>query len=205
MEWSIGLLVYVVVQFVAFFLVLVATHIDMFRYRPDGSMLDNECITLWSSKNNCASGKHDISSDGQWAACPPRRDRFRAAQAFVIISIFVYGTAFVLGVIMLLCNRCFRWVCLALNSVGAVTLFIVWVAMAVTYSRNEGFGCLAPKAFHSYGAGFVLLVLAWLPDILNIPVLLFLCQDNDSGESGSATENKSQEREEEKKETERQA
>ncbi|SYZ65027.1 Amastin_surface_glycoprotein [Leishmania braziliensis MHOM/BR/75/M2904] len=93
---------------------------------------------------------------------------------------------------MLFCCRRLRWVCLALNSVGAVTLWIVWACMAVAYHKNEGPDCEPIKEFYTYGAGFVLLVLVWLLDILNIPVLLFLCQDSGSGENGKETENKSQ-------------
>ncbi|CAJ1014018.1 putative Amastin surface glycoprotein [Leishmania utingensis] len=94
---------------------------------------------------------------------------------------------------MLLCHYWLRWVCLTLNIVGAVTLCIVWASMVVTYNRNEGLSCPAEKRFFRYGAGFVLFLLAWLLDILNIPVLLFLCQDTASGESGNPTEKKSQE------------
>ncbi|CAJ1013910.1 Amastin surface glycoprotein, putative [Leishmania lindenbergi] len=193
MAWTIGLLIYVVVQFVAFLFVLVATPIDMFRIRPRFTFAPNQCLTLWGIKNNCSTTVYDIRSDSRWATCTPRRDRFRVAQAFAVISIFVYGAAFVLGVIMLFCCRWFRWVCLALNSVGAVTVCIVWACMAVSYNRDEGTGCQELRIVYSYGAGFVLLLLAWVLDILNIPVLLFLCQDSDSGENGNEAESKSQE------------
>nr|CAJ2471614.1 unnamed protein product [Leishmania braziliensis] len=192
MAWSIGLLIYVVVQFVAFLLVLAATPIDMYRFRnPDGRS-PNQCITLWGLKITCSGSSYDFDSDDIWEDCPPRRDRFRVSEAFAVISVLVYCAAFVLGVIMLFCCRYLRWVCLALNSVGAVTLWIVWVCMAVSYHKNEGPDCEPIKEFYTYGAGFVLLVLAWLLDILNIPVLLFLCQDSGSGENGKETENKSQ-------------
>ncbi|CAJ1005143.1 putative Amastin surface glycoprotein [Leishmania naiffi] len=192
MALSIGLLIYAVVQFVAFLLVLVATPIDMFRIRGDTKVIPGQCTTLWGSKLNCGSTGYTMNSDMQWASCPARRDRFRAAQAFTVISIFVYGAAFVLGVIMLLCNRSFRWVCLTLNAVGAVTVFIVWVAMAVTYNRVEVTTCLDLRNADIYGAGFVLLLLAWVLDIANIAVLLLLCREGDSGESGNATGNKAQ-------------
>ncbi|CAJ1004855.1 putative Amastin surface glycoprotein [Leishmania naiffi] len=205
MAWTLGLLIYAVVQFVAFFCVLVATPIDMFFFRSTiSTSFPKRCITLWGSKLSCSSTMYSVYSDILWALCPARRDRFRAAQAFALISIFVYGAAFVLGAIMLFCYRWLRWVCLTLNVVGAVTVFIVWVAMAVTYNKNDGDDCILVKTFFTYGAGFVLLLLAWLLDIANIPVLLLLCREGDSGESGKATEKKSQECEEETKEKERQ-
>ncbi|XQJ30334.1 amastin-like surface protein, putative [Leishmania guyanensis] len=193
MAWSVGLLIYVVLQFVAFLLVLVATPIDIFRAKDDPKVIPSDCITLWGSKLDCRGTMYNESSDVLWARCPPRRYRFRISQAFAVISIFVYGMAFVLGVIMLFCCRCARWVCLALNSVGVVTLCIVWASMAVTYNRDEGTGCHVLRTEGTYGAGFVLFLLAWLLDIANIPVLLFLCQDSGSGESGNATGNKGQE------------
>nr|CCM20288.1 Putative amastin-like protein [Leishmania guyanensis] len=94
---------------------------------------------------------------------------------------------------MLFCYRWLRWVCLALNCVGAVTLWIVWASMAVAYHKNEGPDCQPIKATFTYGAGFVLFLVAWLLDLFNIPVLLLLPQDSDSAESGKGTENKAQE------------
>nr|CAJ2465458.1 unnamed protein product [Leishmania braziliensis] len=97
---------------------------------------------------------------------------FRLAQVLAIISIFVYGTAFVLGFIMLYCCSFFRWICVTLNIVGAVTLCLVWMAMVVTYRTDEEPFCPEEKRYHTYGSGFVLFVLAWLLDFLNIVSLL---------------------------------
>ncbi|XQJ30367.1 amastin-like surface protein, putative [Leishmania guyanensis] len=193
MALSIALLIYVAVQFVAFFCVLVATPIDMFRIRNRTGDLPMECLTLWGLKLDCISTRYVLPSDKWWFNCTSRRDRFRAAQGFAVISVFVYGAAFVLGVIMLFCYRWLRWVCLALNCVGAVTVCIVWASMAVTYNRDEGPRCPAWRTRDTYGAGFVFFLLAWLLDLFNIPVLLLLPQDTDSGESGKETENKAQE------------
>ncbi|CAJ1041128.1 putative Amastin surface glycoprotein [Leishmania shawi] len=193
MAWGIALLVYVAMQFVAFFCVLVATPIDMFRSRNRTGQFPMECFTLWGYKQDCYSTAYDLPTDLLWRLCPARRNRFRVAEGFAVISVFVYCAAFVLGVIMLFCYRWLRWVCLALNSVGAVTVCIVWASMAVTYHKNEGPGCLAWRTMYTYGAGFVFLLLAWLLDLFNIPVLLLLPQNTDSAESGKETENKAQE------------
>uniref|UniRef100_A0ABR3EGM7 Amastin surface glycoprotein n=1 Tax=Leishmania shawi TaxID=5680 RepID=A0ABR3EGM7_9TRYP len=193
MAWGIALLVYVAVQFVAFFLVLVATPIDMFWLRNRTAQVPFWCLTLWGLKVDCYSLVYDDVPDRKWFSCTSRRDRFRAAQGFAVISVFVYGAAFVLGVIMLFCYRWLRWVCLALNSIGAVTVCIVWASMAVSYNRDEGVECEELKAMYTYGAGFVFFLVAWLLDLFNIPVLLLLPQDSDSAESGKGTENKAQE------------
>ncbi|XQJ30362.1 amastin-like surface protein, putative [Leishmania guyanensis] len=193
MAWTIALLIYVAVQFVAFFCVLVATPIDMFRSRNRTGLFPTECLTLWGLKLDCTGTIYYLPSDKWWFDCTSRRDRFRAAQGFAVISVFVYGAAFVLGVIMMFCCCYLRWVCLALNCVGAVTVCIVWASMAVTYNRDEGPICPAWRTMYTYGAGFVFFLLAWLLDLFNIPVLLLLPQDSDSAESGKGTENKAQE------------
>nr|CCM20282.1 Putative amastin [Leishmania guyanensis] len=171
----------------------------MFRFKGDTRVIPGECITLWDLKLNCMSVTYAMSANEQWAPCPPRRNRFRMGQAFAVISIFVYGMAFVLGVIMLFCHRRFRWVCLVLNIFGTITVFFVWVTLAVSFNENSDVGCPELKTPNTYGAGFVLFLLAWLLDIANIAVLLFLCQDSGSGESGNAIGNKGQEYKEENK------
>ncbi|AYU82386.1 Amastin surface glycoprotein, putative [Leishmania donovani] len=172
-EWRVTGLVYAILQFIAFFFVLVATPIDMFRTRKEFSVLHSTmCYTLWGFKYDCYSTRYSTSYETMWAACPNRIRRFRAAQAFAVISIFVYGTAFVLGLVALCCCACLRWVCLALNVAGIATLCIVWASMVVTFNKYEGPRCLPMKEITTLGAGFALLVVAWCLDIINIALLL---------------------------------
>ncbi|CAJ1004890.1 putative Amastin surface glycoprotein [Leishmania naiffi] len=202
MALSIGFLIYTVVQFVAFVCVLTATPIDMFGFR-NGSTLTrfpNQCITLWGVKTECKSLMYESLSERQWRRCPARRNRFRAAQAFAVISIFVYGAAFVLGAIMLFCCRWLRWVCLTLNSVGAVTVCIVLVSMVVTYNMDEGTSCFALKIFYIFSTGFFLLVVACALDVLNIAMLLFLWLDCCSREEEKTMDSEGRESKEENKE-----
>ncbi|XQJ30458.1 Amastin surface glycoprotein, putative [Leishmania guyanensis] len=166
------ILAYVIVQFFAFFFVLFGTPIDMFRLR---NPMDSDIIvvtTLWGLKAGVFNVEYGLSAAEQWNDCPDRLYRFRLAQAFAIISIFVYGIAFVLGFIMLYCCSFFRWVCVTLNIVGAVTLCLVWTAMVMTYITDEEPFCPEEKRYHTYGSGFVLIVLAWILDLLNIVSLL---------------------------------
>ncbi|XUY37175.1 amastin-like protein [Leishmania panamensis] len=172
-EGRIGLIVYVFVQFFAFFFVLFGTPIDMFRLIGSSSSPSEAIVTtLWGSKKGLFSSGYGLEFTRQWRTCPNRLTRFRVAQAFALISIFVYGAAFVLGVIQLFCCAYLRWVCLALNVVGAVTLCIVWAAMVVTFYTNESFICAEQGRLYTYGSGFVLFVLAWILDIINIVSLL---------------------------------
>ncbi|XUY37206.1 amastin-like surface protein, putative [Leishmania panamensis] len=171
MEWSIALLVYVVLQFIAFLLVLVATPLDMFRFKPQVPNFRG-CLTLWGFTNSCGSVLYNGTVYDVWDECPRHLMRFHAAEAFAIISIFVYGTAFVLGVIMLFCCSILRWVCLGLNILGAITACIVWATMVVIYFNGEGNDCPPLRRLTHYGAGFGLFVAAWVLNLINIFVLL---------------------------------
>ncbi|CAJ1007780.1 putative Amastin surface glycoprotein [Leishmania naiffi] len=170
MEWNVALLVYAVVQFIAFFFVLVATPIDMFRAK-NGQALKG-CLTLWGFKDNCSSLTNDVEISTVWDSCSNRLRLFQASGAFAIISIFVYGAAFMLGVVMLLCSSNLRLVCLGLNIVGAFTVCFVWAVMAMTYLTEDGGPCPAMRTLLQYGAGFALLIIAWLLDVINVLFLL---------------------------------
>nr|CAJ2471760.1 unnamed protein product [Leishmania braziliensis] len=171
MELNTPLLVYAVLQFIAFFLVLVGTPLDMFRFNSLTRSV-TRCLTLWGYKERCSSSSIDSPLNVVWEECPARLRRFHVAQAFAIVSILVYGAAFVLGVIMLFCCSFLRSVCLTLNIVGVATLCVVWVAMTMTFSKDEGGICVDFQSVSHYGAGFALLVTAWVLDILNIFILL---------------------------------
>nr|CCM20273.1 kinesin, putative [Leishmania guyanensis] len=172
MEWNIPLLVYAVLQFIAFLFVLFATPIDMFVLKGLSRSGRIPTVTLWGLKNGVLDLQYAGDINDLWSSCPDRLMRFRAAQVLAIVSILVYGSAFVLGVIMLFCCSCLRFVCVALNIVGAVTLGFVWGLMVVTYRTDEGQDCLREGFLSNYGAGFVLFVIAWVLDILNIVFLL---------------------------------
>ncbi|CAJ1005032.1 putative Amastin surface glycoprotein [Leishmania naiffi] len=188
MEFTLALLLYGVLQFIAFLFVLVGTPIDMFRLKDEGRFGNTPCVTLWGSKPDCSSGNFQLKSDALWRPCPRRRDSFRAAQVFAIISIFVYGLAALFGLIMLWCCSCLRLVCLALNVTGIVTLCIVWASMVVAYSTLDGV-CFGLRFRMTYGSGFVLLVMAWCLDIIDIFFLLLPSQASDRSENKAPSEN----------------
>ncbi|CAM37196.1 amastin-like protein [Leishmania braziliensis MHOM/BR/75/M2904] len=174
MACTVTLLVYVLLQFIAFLCVLVGTPLDMFHLSSGGSRFGNTpCITLWGLNEQCYTSRNNISLEELWIACPDRRDRFRRAQVFAIISICVYGLAALLGFIALCCCSCLRWVCLALNIAGVATLCVVWASMVRTYEKADG-SCIMQKLV-SLGVGFMLLVIAWCLDIINILLLLLSC------------------------------
>ncbi|CAM37198.1 amastin-like protein [Leishmania braziliensis MHOM/BR/75/M2904] len=187
MEFTLALLLYVIVQFIAFLCVLMGTPIDMFHLRIGGRFGNTPCITLWGLNEQCYTSRNDISLEQLWMDCPIRRDRFRRAQVFAIISICVYGLAALLGFIALCCCSCLRWVCLALNIAGIATLGIVWASMVVVYYYVDG-RCIDEVLMSVFGSGFVLLVIAWCLDIINIAFLRLPWQARDPSKSLETSE-----------------
>ncbi|AYU82511.1 Amastin surface glycoprotein, putative [Leishmania donovani] len=169
-KYNVSLVVYVVLQFFAFLFVLVGTPSDMFRERFRGG--DPLCITLWGLRVTCSSSDYLLFIEMYWSDCRGRVARFRAAQGCAIISVFVFAAALIAGLTLLFCCSSLRLVCLALNIVGSVTVFVVWVAMATTFHHNDGSRCPPMKVDSVYGSGFVLFLIAWLLDIINIILLL---------------------------------
>ncbi|CAM38425.1 putative amastin-like surface protein [Leishmania braziliensis MHOM/BR/75/M2904] len=172
MKWRGCFVAYAILQAMAFLLVLVATPIDMYRFRRRYVTPNTTVTTLWGVKKGSLNTTNVIPTYILWRRCPARLNRFLLAQACAVISILIYAAAAVLGFIMLYCCHWLRVVCVALNSVGALTVCIVWAAVAVTYNTYEGPDCWQEGVFSTYGAGFVLLLLAWVLDLLNIVFLV---------------------------------
>ncbi|CBZ37647.1 amastin-like surface protein, putative [Leishmania donovani] len=184
---SVTVLLYVILQFIAFLLVLVATPIDMFRLKKLYQYPHpNPCYTLWGAKFDCSSSTYSVKLSMMWSPCPSRRNLFRLAQVFAVISIFLYGAAFILGLIVLRCCPWLRWVCLVLNIAGMATLCIVWAAMVVTYYKDVPQRCMPLHFFVNYGAGFGLCLVAWCLDIINIGLLLLPLRVRDPGKIGKS-------------------
>ncbi|TPP51895.1 Amastin surface glycofamily protein [Leishmania donovani] len=169
--YNIPAILYVVLQFVAFFFVLVGTPLDIFRDKSPNGFGKFPCFSLWGIMFNCTLGENMEGIDA-YAGCPLRMHQFRAAEAFVIISIVVYGAAFILGLILLFCCPLLRRVCLTLNIVGVVTLCVVWALVVEMYHKDANPRCQKFKEGASYSSAFVLFVLAWILDVINIFLLL---------------------------------
>jgi hypothetical protein len=178
MGCKIGIIIYSILQFVAFLFILVGTPIDMFRVKGEKVIGNKGCVTMWGYKKKCYSTTYDLKVGKIFELCKGRKDRFRAAEAFAIINIIIYGVACVLGFVMLCCCHCLRWVCLVLNIFG-FTSVVSWAIMADAYGSKSGdLGagyCGKLKTLYKYGAGFALLVTAWCLDIVNIIFLMLPC------------------------------
>ncbi|CAJ1005184.1 putative Amastin surface glycoprotein, partial [Leishmania naiffi] len=125
--------------------------------------------------------------DDLWKVCPCRLRRLRACQASAIIFIFVYGSAAVLGFILLWGCSCLRWACLAHNVAGIATLGIVWASMVLVYYQGTVL-CVREKDLSALGSGFALLVIAWCLNIINIAFLLLSWPAMQASENGEGKE-----------------
>ncbi|CBZ24105.1 putative amastin-like protein, partial [Leishmania mexicana MHOM/GT/2001/U1103] len=166
--------------------------------KPELTSGDRVCVTLWGGKIDCRKAQITISLDEVWVNCPRARNNFRLAQVFAIISAIVYGFAFLFGFLLLYCCSGFRWVCLALNIVGAVTAGFVWALMVMTY-KVHGPKYVELSRFFNFGTGFGLYVCAWVLDILDLIFLLLPWQLGESGDSEESKEHTEVMEEEESK------
>ncbi|CBZ37648.1 amastin-like surface protein, putative [Leishmania donovani] len=181
LDYKRTLILYVVLQFVAFILLLVGTPLDIFRSNPAGMSKTLICITLWGFKNDCSSLHSDLTLDDIFHYCPDRLRRFRALQIFVIVSIVVYGAAFIAGFTLLFCFAVLRLTCMALNIVGSVILCVAIVIVAATFSKDDGQNCRRLSSIgYRLGASFFLFVVAWILDIINMIILLLPYTDTES-------------------------
>ncbi|CAM37353.1 amastin [Leishmania braziliensis MHOM/BR/75/M2904] len=187
MACNVAAVLYAIFQFIAFIFVLVATPLDMFRVKDLGRFGSTPCLTLWGGKENCNDLKSDTSYHELWSFCPGRLARFRMAEVFAVISIFVYGLAALFGFIVLFCCSFFHWICLALNITGVVTVCVVWVLMVFDYYNAEDL-CPAINTRFDFGNGFGLFVAAWCLNLVNTVLLLLQCRARDPSESGGPSE-----------------
>ncbi|CAJ1986440.1 Amastin surface glycoprotein [Leishmania donovani] len=166
MAYPVGIILYAILQFIAFLFVLVGTPIDMFRGTTKDLFNISLCITLWGSKFECKTIMYAMPTDDQWKFCPTRLQHFHIAQILSIISVFVYALAALLGFIMLCCCSLLRWLCLVFNIAGIITLGITWGFMVVEYGRNESRFCPPLRKDYKFGVGFALFMVAWVLNLI---------------------------------------
>ncbi|CAJ1990616.1 Amastin surface glycoprotein [Leishmania donovani] len=184
----IGVLIYVILQFLALLCLVVATPFDMFREVKGGVFGGSACVTLWGLQKVCLGTEYIMKTELLWKNCPSRRDRFLLAQAFDVISLAVYAVAFLFGFILLWCCSAFRWVCVALNIVGIGTVCVVWVLMVKVYHIDDGTVCMVLDKGFRFGIGFGLLLVAWVLDIIAIFFLLLPLEAKQDSESTKSEE-----------------
>ncbi|KAL7696247.1 amastin-like protein [Lotmaria passim] len=194
-----GLVLYSIVQFIAFLFILVGTPIDQFRLSTDDMFSNSPCLTIWGWKNKCISATWNTRTNTLWSSCPDRKDRFRASEGLAIAAIVITLVASILGFVMLCCCRCLRWLNLILNLLGTGTGCAVSALMIdAYYNRHDPYssvellvgnitcGALRDNALvhgevgtgaahFKYGAGFALYIVGWGLCFINIIFLMLPC------------------------------
>nr|CAJ2472090.1 unnamed protein product [Leishmania braziliensis] len=194
MEFNPFVIVYSILQFIAFLLVLVGTPLDMFRLQSREDFEDRPCLTLWGLKPYCNSIVYSLTSDDRFSLCPVRSKRFRISQRLAVVSVVVYCAAFAVGVIMLYCCLYLRWVCLGLNIVGFVTLATLCALMVLSYKTDDNPLCPKLRDDYNFGVGFSLFAAALCLDLVSIAFLFIpWSHENVEGSSSHSKEGNSQE------------
>ncbi|CAJ1014457.1 Amastin surface glycoprotein, putative [Leishmania lindenbergi] len=193
MEFNVFIIVYAVLQFIAFLLVVVGTPLDMFRVRGRLVPTQQACLTLWGFKDSCGDRSISRTLATFFNQCTEARNHFYVAATLAVISIFVYCAAFVLGVIMLYCCVYLRWVCLVLNIVGSVTLATSWVFVVLVFHQTDLSNCLLMRVSISFGVGFAVFLVAWVLELVSIAFLFIPWQYQDLDESSHSKKSNSQE------------
>nr|CAJ2472096.1 unnamed protein product [Leishmania braziliensis] len=193
MEFNPFVIVYSILQFIAFLLVLVGTPLDMFRLQSSEDFEDRPCLTLWGLKPYCNSIVYSLTSDERFSLCPVRSKRFRISQRLAVVSVVVYCAAFAVGVIMLYCCVYLRWVCLGLNIVGFVTLATLCALMVLSYKTDENPLCPKLRDDYDFGVGFSLFAAALCLDAIDIVFLLIPWQHDYLDVTCNSKEGNSQE------------
>ncbi|KPI85575.1 amastin-like protein [Leptomonas seymouri] len=195
----VGLVIYCILQLIAFLFILVGTPIDQFRLSSQEMFSNTPCLTLWGWKQKCNSATYDTRTNTLWSSCPNRKDRFRAAEALSIIAIGLSLIACILGFVMLCCCRCLRWLTLILNLLATGVACAVVALMIDAYYNNHDSptvtdelatnitcGALredailkgevgSGKAHFKFGAGFALFIVGWGLCFINIIFLMMPC------------------------------
>lgn len=157
---------------------LIGTCLPQFMYKLQGSN-GRTCITLFSLDLNCMHSPHRSLSGFFRKACKARTNYFQAGEAFAIISIFVYFAAFIAGVLQFFRKISITHIIAGVNAAGVITALIVWLVMIHVYNSNDLkqsntllHECQPLKdSNYNLGAGFALIILAWVLNLIAIPFL----------------------------------
>ncbi|KPA82144.1 amastin-like protein [Leptomonas pyrrhocoris] len=197
--FRVGIVIYCILQFIAFLFLLVGTPIDQFRLGTDDMFSNSPCLTIWGWKNKCISATWSTLTNELWSNCTHRRDRFRASEGLAIAALAIALIACIFGFVMLCCCRCLRWLCFILNLLATGTGCAVSALMIdAYYNRHDSLttgevvignitcGALRENAFvkgevgagvahFKYGAGFALHIVGWGLCFINIIFLMLPC------------------------------
>lgn len=136
------------------------------------------CWTVWGLKYNCGSTTYNLKWSSAFG-CGQRRNNMNGAAAFALASIVISLIALIYGVMMILGSCQSRVVPLVLSLLAMATLLVSWACVAGVYNNNmcNCNGCFYSgkfKYYAKYGAGFTLLILSWVLQVINCVLAVVL-------------------------------
>ncbi|KAG5472311.1 hypothetical protein LSCM1_03710 [Leishmania martiniquensis] len=186
----VGAVIMLIATFVAFILTTCGTPLGMLMIRswnatpvPGEEAEVNPCYTLWGKHNNCAKPTYSMRiTDPPISTCDDIRIRFEAAEAFSVLAIFsligVLGAAW-----YKICGSDIKLTVILLSafSIGCTT--VPWaVVTAFYYTSFCGLEFLTHKET-SLGAGYVLLIISFVVQIISLILFVFLEPDTSKKKS----------------------
>lgn len=167
-------IVYLVAEFIIFALTVIATPIAQFKPKDSSSM----CITMWGYKVKCSSTQYNAKGIAAFG-CGQRKNNMTAAAVFSIASIVVLLLAVIWGLLLLLRMMRSYLIPGVLTLLATAFLLICWACIAGVYSirmckDGDGSKHSYKDGNLKYGAGFIMLVLAWVLQVLTCVFVFIL-------------------------------
>lgn len=160
----------VILQFLVFLFVLIATPLDAFRGQRSGNQ--NLCYSMWGRKFCGANSLNPWKFPYKGFPCAAIRDLMSTAGAFAIFSILITLIVFVLMVLNIArIVRIANMITFIIAIIAVVTTLISWACMAGANGRKcDGSRGLAD---YEFAGAFGLMVTAWILQMI-VCVLVFI-------------------------------
>jgi len=157
-----GLLIFAAISFIVLLFVVVATPIEFLKIGPGK-------LTLWELQIN-GGGTIKVAD---LPVCDAIISRFKAAEAFSIISIFTALLTFLVALVGLAGVMDVKLIGAGLGGATFVFTIIVWTIIADLYNASHC-GTTFKDGGGDYGAGFGLFVTAWCLTVVEVVAILVL-------------------------------
>lgn len=183
----IGLIVFTAIEFIVFLFTLIGTPIAQFVPVPHywGNWVDHSCYTLWGIKVPCSSTKYSTKGDvWLWSGdgnsnCKQRKRIMAAAGALAIISICISFLIVICGALLIW--KGWRQLFIPTTVMCIVTfstLLVCWACVAGVYHdrmcKRGYFGINMKDMGYKLGPGFILILIAWILQLVNSVLMVVL-------------------------------
>lgn len=170
---SVGSIIFTVIELLVLAFCVIGTPIAQFKPKWGGY---KGCLTLWGAKNNCGSTKYNARKEFAFG-CAQRKNNMTGAAVFAIVSIVVTFVLVIFGLLVVL-NMCTSFLLpLILSLLATATLLVCWACVAGVYNNSmctsctPSATCFSPGKLknmgYKYGAGFILILIAWCLQVIN--------------------------------------